>query len=57
MRNDYDLITNRLVYAAVEALNALDARLIDREQTMLPWQQHDLEMAFKRIQYKTEKAA
>lgn len=50
-------VINRLLYEAVGALNKLNEALGNQEPELTLTQQHDLEMAFKRIQYKTEKAA
>ncbi len=52
-----DLALNRLVLEAIGALNNLNEALGNEEDPLTGWQRHDLEMAFKRIQYKTEKAA
>ena len=59
MRNtsDFDLALDTRVAQAIRALNNLDELLQLRPDAMSGWQRHDLDMAFKRVLYKTEKAA
>lgn len=52
-----ELALNRLLYQAIEALNTLNEALGNEEDPLNHRQRYDLEMAYKRIQYKTEKAA
>lgn len=52
-----ELTLNRLLYQAVDALNTLNEAIGNEEDPLNHRQRYDLEMAYKRIQYKTEKAA
>jgi hypothetical protein len=54
---DRDLVTDVRVAQAIRHLDHLNEWLACEYGQLTDWQRHDLEVAFKRIQYKTEKAA